>query len=79
MEDLYFGLAIEHVKNRVNGLDVVHAQNLLKDEPDTTIDDIDSALADMIYDLMEEYGEDNDLPEGWWLEYGDVQDVLMKL
>jgi len=32
-----------------------------------------------IIDLLEEYGEDNDLPEGWWEEYGDIEDVLMKL
>lgn len=32
-----------------------------------------------IIDLLEEYGEDNDMPEGWWEEYGDIEDVLMKL
>ena len=32
-----------------------------------------------IYDLMEEYGADNDLPEGWWLNYGDESDVLAEL
>jgi hypothetical protein len=32
-----------------------------------------------IIDLLEEYGEDNDLPEGWWEEYGDIDDILMKL
>ena len=32
-----------------------------------------------IIDLLEEYGEDNDLPEGWWMEYGDIDDILLKL
>lgn len=32
-----------------------------------------------IYDLLEEYGEDNDLPEGWWMEYGDIDDIFLKL
>ena len=32
-----------------------------------------------IIDLLEEYGEDNDLPEGWWEEYGDIEDWLLKL
>ena len=32
-----------------------------------------------IYDLMEEYGEENDLPENWWLEYGDEDDVFFEL
>lgn len=32
-----------------------------------------------IIDLLEEYGEDNDLPEGWWEEHGDIEDILMML
>ena len=32
-----------------------------------------------IIDLLEEYGDDNDLPEGWWEEYGDIDDWMMKL
>jgi hypothetical protein len=37
---------------------------------------LDPVFTDLIYDLLEEYGEDNDLPEGWWLEYGDIDDIL---
>lgn len=33
-------------------------------------------VADDISDLLEEYSEDNDLPEGWWLEYGDIDDII---
>lgn len=37
-------------------------------------------IADQINDLMEEYGEDNDLPEGWWLdEVSDAEDIFWKL
>lgn len=32
-----------------------------------------------VIDLLEEYGQDNDLPEGWWEEYGDINDVLLEL
>ena len=32
-----------------------------------------------VIDLLEEWGEDNDLPEGWWEEYGDIDDWLLKL
>lgn len=32
-----------------------------------------------VYDLMEEYGAENDLPEGWWLEYGEPEDILARL
>lgn len=44
--------------------------------------DIGSAypsIADNITDLMEEYGEDNDLPEGWWYDEGDVDDIFTQL
>lgn len=30
-------------------------------------------------DLLEEYGQDKDLPEGWWLEYGDEEDWLFTM
>lgn len=34
-------------------------------------------LWDEIYDLLEEFGEDEDLPENWWLEYWeDEEDVF---
>lgn len=33
-------------------------------------------MTDDIADLLEEYGEDNDLPEGWWCEYGDIDDIV---
>ena len=36
-------------------------------------------IADEITDLMEEYGQDNDLSEGWWLEYGDTDDIFFML
>ena len=32
-----------------------------------------------IIDLLEEYGQDNDLPEGWWCEYGDIDDIVEQL
>lgn len=33
-------------------------------------------MCDQIYDLMEEYGQENDLPEGWWLSECDEEDIL---
>ena len=32
-----------------------------------------------VIDLLEEYGADNDLPEGWWEYEGDIDDWLLKL
>ena len=36
-------------------------------------------VLDPIRDLMEEYSFVNDLPEGWWLEEADVEDIYWKL
>lgn len=66
--------AIEHIKKSINVLDLemaLHTANKQK-EP---LSYIDEELADDIYDALEEYGDDNDLPEGWWMEYGEIEDI----
>lgn len=30
-----------------------------------------------ITDLLEEYGDDHDLPEGWWAEENDMDDIVL--
>lgn len=40
---------------------------------------VDAVFAEDVQDLLEEYGEDNDLPEGWWCEYGDIDDIIEQL
>lgn len=32
-----------------------------------------------IIDLLEEYGENEEMPEGWWEEFGEIDDWLLKL
>lgn len=41
--------------------------------PSTGLDD------HRIIDLLEEYGQDNDLPEGWYLDEYDADDVMLML
>lgn len=36
-------------------------------------------ITNAIYDLMEEYGENNGYPEGWWLEEGQDEDDIFWL
>lgn len=43
------------------------------------IDFADRKISNEISGLMEEYGEDNDLAEGWWLEFGDETDIFFEL
>lgn len=41
---------------------------------------IDSGLYDQITELFEEYGEDNGLPEGWYLiDDIDPEDIIFKI
>lgn len=41
---------------------------------------VDPGLYDEIQDLLEEYGEDNELPEGWWMsEDIDPEDLIFEL
>lgn len=42
------------------------------------VDDVEALNAE-IYDIIEKYGADNGLPEGWWMEeieYDDLADAL---
>ena len=38
-----------------------------------------ASFTDDVQDLLEEYGQDNDQPEGWWCEYGDIDDIVEQL
>lgn len=37
---------------------------------------VNPSMADTIVDLLEEYGEDNDLSECWWSLYGDIEEIF---
>lgn len=39
----------------------------------------DAQIADSICDLFEEYGEENGLPEGWWYEITDEDEIFFDL
>lgn len=44
--------------------------NWLRRQPVTTDHD------DEIQDLLEEWGEEHDLSEGWWANEADMEDIL---
>lgn len=37
---------------------------------------IDCHWEDTAHNLLEEFGDDYELPEGWWREEGDIEDWL---
>lgn len=66
--------AIEHIKKSINVLDLEMALHTASKQNES-LSYINDELADDIYDALEEYGDDNDLPEGWWMEYGEIDDI----
>ena len=40
---------------------------------------VDPLFADTVYDLLEEFVYDNELPENYWMEFGDIDDILNEL
>lgn len=71
--------AIAYVKDNVRKYEVLDAFYRAYDTH-TSLADVNPRLANDIYDLMEEYGQDNDLPKGYWLEeYDGEEDVFFEL
>lgn len=71
-------LAIAYVRKNVDMERVERVCSVLASN-NMELDDVDEDLSDEIYDLMEEYGADHDLAEGWWEYEGTTEDVLRKL
>lgn len=68
-------MAIEFIKSQINIDDLSNAvsKSFYHKQP---LHMTDSNLHDKIYDLLEEYGQDNDLPENWWYNYtDDIEDI----
>lgn len=76
----HFDKAIQYVKEKHTWSDacVQHALEIIE-ECRCPIDQASDEISYEIHDLMEEYGQDNDLPEGWWYQYGDEDDVFWEL
>lgn len=71
-------LAIAYVRKNVDMERVERVRSVLASN-NMELDDVDEDLSDKIYDLMEEYGADHDLAEGWWEYEGTTEDVLREL
>lgn len=73
-----FDEAVAYVKANISSENVQHAKEVLS-ASNMELADVDEGLDDDINDLMEEFGSDHDLPEGWWLGCGTTEDILWKL
>ena len=70
-----FEKAALYAFDQLEDVDVQHALYHM-DRDRMPLSMVDASLCREITDGMEDYGYDNDLPEGWWLEFGDEEDVL---
>ena len=70
--------AIDYVRSHVD-MDEVRLAIKKMDEQREPLFIVNSQLSDSIYDLMEEYGQDHDLPENWWLVEHDEESILFEL
>lgn len=73
-----FQKAVENIKNKVS-YDRVKRVVETMDSNNFELIDVDEELSDIIHDYMEEYGADNDLPEGWWEYEATAEDIVRQL
>ncbi len=73
-----FQKALHYVKDNVEQIDIEHALHHM-DIDHAPLRLIDETLNMKMYDLMEEYGADNELPEGWWLDECDEDELIYKV
>ena len=72
--------AIQYVKDNMDEDDMA----ILKAEMNLCwkshiVPDEDTVECGKVIDLLEEYGQDNDLPEGWWMSEAEMADILCEL
>lgn len=70
--------AIESIREQIDEYDLYHMRMDCAIQR-TPFSHLYPQDADDIADLLEEYGQDNDLPEGWWCEHGDINDIIEML
>lgn len=71
--------AIAYVREQLSEDDItiIHAQ--INKAYKQHLNPEDMCDTDKVYDLLEEYSADNDLPEGWYLYECDINDILLEL
>lgn len=71
-----FQKAVEGIALRASLSDRITKVVNSMDSSNSELEDIDEELSDTVHDLMEEYGEDNALPEGWWEYEATTEDIV---
>ena len=75
-----FEKAVQYVRNNKRWSDAEEAVALEEiNQYRCGISFANPEISDEIHDLMEEFSADEDLPEGWWYNEGDEDDIFMML
>lgn len=70
--------AIAYVRENVDREEVIHAIFRM-DKWRCPLSMASDYLHMRISDLMDEYAQDNNLPDGWWHEEMDVDDIVFEI
>lgn len=72
--------AVDYVRENMDEDDmaILHAE-MNKCYKMHLIPDEDVMDCSRVADLLDEYGEEHDLPERWWEEYAEMDEILVKL
>lgn len=78
--DKHLKAALEYVRENKNWSSAEEAVALERiNEMRCGIDQASPKISENIAELMEEYGQNEDLEEDWWREFGDEDDIFFML
>lgn len=76
----------KHIENAIKYVSEKHSwnaerENMILNElcTDRRLSEVDDAVFVEVHDLMEDYGDEQKLPIGWWLPYADEQTIFMEV
>lgn len=70
--------AIRYVRNNKTWSDEEESAALTRiDEERCSLLHASYHIADEIHELLEQFTEENDLPEGWWYDWFDEDDIII--
>ena len=71
----YKNLCLDYLSSHIDLVEVMLCLSQSKMQR-CPVRQINHRLIDRLTDLMDDFGEDNGLSDGWWLEHGEVDEWL---
>ena len=79
-DDTTIDKAIRYVRDNMSSCDIDRLHSEMQECYEMHLIPDDSVMdCSEVIDLLEEYGEENDLPEGWWESECEMDEILIKL